>query len=57
VFVGQAWPHTTGWFPEESTEDPQWSVGVGYGEGKYVAERVGATFSLGHGYPKTDANS
>jgi thioester reductase-like protein len=38
--VGQSWPRTAGWFPEESPEDPQWSVGLGYGECKYVAERV-----------------
>jgi nucleoside-diphosphate-sugar epimerase len=38
--VGQSWPHTSGAFPEESFEDPYWSVGHGYGESKYVTERV-----------------
>jgi nucleoside-diphosphate-sugar epimerase len=41
--VGQAWPRTAGPFPEE-VSDLQWSVGLGYGESKCVAEHVRPVF-------------
>jgi nucleoside-diphosphate-sugar epimerase len=41
--VAQAWPRTKGAYPEEALDDPTWSVGVGYGESKFVAEHVSTT--------------
>jgi nucleoside-diphosphate-sugar epimerase len=38
--MAQAWPSTKGAYPEEALDDPTWSVGTGYGESKYVTERV-----------------
>jgi nucleoside-diphosphate-sugar epimerase len=40
VSVAQSWPQDRGPYPEEPQDDPQWAVGSGYGESKYVAERV-----------------
>jgi thioester reductase-like protein len=40
VAVAQSWPKAKGAFPEEPLDDPTWSVGGGYGESKYVAERL-----------------
>lgn len=41
IAVSASWPRDQGAFPEEPQEDAKWSIGAGYGEGKYVAERVG----------------
>ena len=40
IASAQGWDHSKGAFPEEVQIDPGVAVGGGYGEGKYVAERV-----------------
>jgi nucleoside-diphosphate-sugar epimerase len=40
VAVTQSWPRDAGPFPEEPQDNPQWCVGNGYGESKYVCEQV-----------------
>jgi nucleoside-diphosphate-sugar epimerase len=40
ITVGQSWDKKRGPFPEETPETPAESIGTGYGESKYVAERV-----------------
>ncbi|KDR79161.1 hypothetical protein GALMADRAFT_277673 [Galerina marginata CBS 339.88] len=35
-----SWDRTRGAYPEEVLTDPQFAVGSGYGEAKYVAERI-----------------
>ena len=39
----QCWDRARGTFPEEVQLDPSWAVGSGYGESKYVCERVRIT--------------
>jgi thioester reductase-like protein len=39
ISVTQSWPRGEP-FPEEPQDDARWSVGTGYGEGKYVSEQV-----------------
>ncbi|KAI9463499.1 male sterility protein-domain-containing protein, partial [Boletus coccyginus] len=38
--IAQCWDCTKGAFPEELQLDPSTAVGTGYGESKYVCERV-----------------
>lgn len=40
VGVAQGWEQSAGRYPEEVVLDAKFAVGNGYGEGKYVAERV-----------------
>ena len=40
VSTAQSWGPERGAFPEEIQLDPSWAVGPGYGESKYVCERV-----------------
>jgi len=40
VSSAQGWDPSRGAFPEEVQTDAGVAVGIGYGEGKYVAERV-----------------
>jgi len=40
IGTAQSWDHTKGAFPEELQLDPSTAVGTGYGESKYVCERV-----------------
>ncbi|KAG6867684.1 hypothetical protein C0995_004653, partial [Termitomyces sp. Mi166 len=40
ISSAQAWPMSRGAYPEEVVGNPAFAVGGGYGEGKYVAERV-----------------
>lgn len=35
-----SWDQTKGAYPEEVVEDPKYAIGNGYGEAKYVTERV-----------------
>ena len=43
VGSAQSWERARGPFPEEVQFDPSWAVGSGYGEAKYVCERVRQT--------------
>ena len=43
VGSAQSWDRARGAFPEEVQLDPSWAVGSGYGESKYVCERVRIT--------------
>jgi nucleoside-diphosphate-sugar epimerase len=36
----QSWPKEKGPYPEEVQHDAKYAIGTGYGEGKYVSERV-----------------
>jgi thioester reductase-like protein len=36
----QSWPPSRGKAPEDSKIESEYAVGIGYGESKYVAERV-----------------
>lgn len=40
VMTGQNWDQTKGPYPEKLVMDAKYAVGVGYGESKYVVERV-----------------
>jgi hypothetical protein len=40
IAVTGRWPRERGAFPEEPMSDPSFAIGQGYGEGKYVGERV-----------------
>lgn len=40
IATAQSWERTKGAFPEELQLDPSTAVGTGYGESKYVCERV-----------------
>ncbi|KAG6827401.1 putative NRPS-like protein biosynthetic cluster [Tricholoma furcatifolium] len=40
VASAQSWPKTNGPYPEEVLNDASFAVGNGYGESKYVAERI-----------------
>lgn len=40
ISSAQSWDRTKGPYPEEVQLDAQYAVGAGYGEGKYVVERV-----------------
>ncbi|KAG6835248.1 putative NRPS-like protein biosynthetic cluster [Arthromyces matolae] len=40
VASAQSWPRASGPYPEEVLNDASYAVGGGYGEGKYVAERI-----------------
>ncbi|KAG6818278.1 putative NRPS-like protein biosynthetic cluster [Arthromyces matolae] len=40
VASAQSWPRANGPYPEEVLNDASYAVGGGYGEGKYVAERI-----------------
>ena len=40
IGTAQSWDRTQGAFPEELSLDPSTAVGSGYGESKYVCERV-----------------
>jgi nucleoside-diphosphate-sugar epimerase len=40
ISVARAWPRDHGPYPEEPQADARWSLGSGYGEGKYVSERL-----------------
>lgn len=42
VSIAQAWDGAAGRYPEEIVLNAKYAVGLGYGEGKYVAERVRA---------------
>jgi thioester reductase-like protein len=42
ISVAQAWDSAKGHYPEEVVEDARYAVGGGYGEAKYVSERVTA---------------
>lgn len=44
VGAAQAWERSAGLYPEEVVLDARYAVGNGYGEGKYVAERVRTTY-------------
>ncbi|KAG6820230.1 putative NRPS-like protein biosynthetic cluster [Arthromyces matolae] len=46
ISSAQSWPTTNGSYPEEIVNDPSFAVGGGYGEGKYVAERILAKSGL-----------
>ncbi|KDR70727.1 hypothetical protein GALMADRAFT_75816 [Galerina marginata CBS 339.88] len=46
VASAQSWDQSLGSYPEEVVMDAKYSVGTGYGESKYVAERVLATSGL-----------
>ncbi|TFK46448.1 acetyl-CoA synthetase-like protein [Heliocybe sulcata] len=43
ITVAQSWDYSNGSFPEDVLQDASYAVGGGYGEGKYVAERVPAS--------------
>lgn len=54
ISTAQSWPRSLGAYPEELQTDVSYAIGNGYGEGKYVAERVlaasglqGASFRIG----------
>ena len=40
-----SWDQSLGLYPEEVVMDSKYAVGQGYGEGKYVSERVSLTSS------------
>jgi thioester reductase-like protein len=40
VGVTRAWPRDNGPYPEEPLADARWCLGSGYGESKYVSERL-----------------
>ncbi|KAG6855913.1 hypothetical protein H0H87_009479 [Tephrocybe sp. NHM501043] len=40
ISSAQSWPKSNGPYPEEILMDPSSAIGNGYGEGKYVAERI-----------------
>jgi thioester reductase-like protein len=40
VGISRSWNNADGMFPEDIVHDPRVCIGVGYGEGKYVAEMV-----------------
>ncbi|KAN0082898.1 hypothetical protein V8E55_008693 [Tylopilus felleus] len=46
VSTAQHWGPERGAFPEEIQLDPSWAVGPGYGESKYVCERILAKSGL-----------
>ena len=46
VSIAQAWDPAAGRYPEEIVLDARHAVGLGYGEGKYVAERVRARLTV-----------
>jgi nucleoside-diphosphate-sugar epimerase len=46
IASAQAWNQCLGNYPEEHVDDVQYARGTGYGESKYVAERVGLHFFL-----------
>ncbi|RDB20740.1 Non-canonical non-ribosomal peptide synthetase FUB8 [Hypsizygus marmoreus] len=46
ISSAQSWDQTKGPYPEEVVEDVGYAVGGGYGEGKYVAERILAKSGL-----------
>ncbi|KJA27591.1 hypothetical protein HYPSUDRAFT_212216 [Hypholoma sublateritium FD-334 SS-4] len=46
VSIAQAWDGSGGRYPEEIVLDAKYAVGLGYGESKYVAERVIASSGL-----------
>ncbi|KAF9479408.1 acetyl-CoA synthetase-like protein [Pholiota conissans] len=46
IGTAQSWDISLGPYPEEVMMDARWTVGNGYGEGKYVTERVLATSGL-----------
>ncbi|KAG6909219.1 putative NRPS-like protein biosynthetic cluster [Tephrocybe rancida] len=46
VTSAQSWPRSKGPYPEEILTDPSFAVGGGYGEGKYVTERILAKSGL-----------
>jgi hypothetical protein len=41
IGTAQSWPKDKGPFPEEPQLEVKYAIGGGYGEGKYVCERVG----------------
>ncbi|KZT23998.1 putative aminoadipate reductase [Neolentinus lepideus HHB14362 ss-1] len=45
ISVGQSWDSSKGPYPEKVVAEPEWAVGGGYGEGKYVVEQVLAAAS------------
>ncbi|KJA27589.1 hypothetical protein HYPSUDRAFT_862666 [Hypholoma sublateritium FD-334 SS-4] len=46
VGAAQAWEQSAGLYPEEVVLDAKYAVGNGYGEGKYVTERIIAASGL-----------
>jgi thioester reductase-like protein len=40
IATAQSWPKKMGPYPEEIQREAKYAVGSGYGEGKYVVERV-----------------
>jgi len=54
VASAQSWDRAKGPFPEGVVEDAGVAVGSGYGEGKYVSERV-CGFSFGLWYDVVDS--
>jgi len=46
IATAQSWDPNKGPYPEEIIEDSSYAVGGGYGEGKYVAERILANSGL-----------
>ncbi|KAG6836661.1 hypothetical protein H0H93_005208 [Arthromyces matolae] len=44
--VAQSWTPSDGYYPEEIVSDASFAVGTGYGESKYVAERILAKSGL-----------
>lgn len=48
IGVAQAWDVSLGAYPEALVTDSKYALGPGYGEAKYVAERVSITYSNTH---------
>jgi nucleoside-diphosphate-sugar epimerase len=49
ISTAQSWDQSIGPYPEELVMDPKYAVGMGYGESKYVTERVShLSFPLNH---------
>lgn len=46
ISSAQSWDKSKGSYPEETLTDASYSIGSGYGEGKYVTERVCKVFSV-----------
>ncbi|EPQ57812.1 acetyl-CoA synthetase-like protein [Gloeophyllum trabeum ATCC 11539] len=40
IAVAQSWDQSKGQYPEEVISEPEYAVGAGYGEGKYVVEQI-----------------
>ncbi|KAG6865244.1 hypothetical protein C0991_004125 [Blastosporella zonata] len=46
IGCGQSWPVSKGAYPEEIVTDASFAIGAGYGESKYVTERILANSGL-----------